>query len=503
MRPEKRPGEQPAAAADVGARVQRAGRPLPFAYKLTLAITALVVVGMALLGMAAVNNLVQVLDEQTELLGETLAKEAAEAAKEYLLADDLLGLNTLVGNLTRQTTVVGAVVYSRSGEAVASAGLVPTQTPGTESPSPDELGTARAFSWKSPGTVTTPVRSFVAPVWFQDLLVGEAMVTLNRRTAKNAENEAIYTLAAATALLATLAAVAVFMLGRQISRPIDHLVEASRAFDAGDYDYRIRERRHDEIGKLFASFNTMAEGLLQKNQVEQALSRFVSPAVASQLMANLGQVELEGRYVTASVMFTDMVGFTSLSERVSPQELAQTLNEYLPYINRASRLCHGTVDKYTGDGAMVLFGVPEIDEDHCYNAVCCALLFRRAVEHLNEQRAVSRKEPIRFRFGLNCGEMLAGTMGSEERMQYTVVGDTVNLAARLCGAADLNQIVVGADFLDQPMLQQRVISRPHKSIFLRGKAHPVETYIIEGLAAPWHELLEYRARELLEAPEQT
>jgi adenylate cyclase len=161
------------------------------------------------------------------------------------------------------------------------------------------------------------------------------------------------------------------------------------------------------------------------------------------------------------------------------------------------------VDKYTGDGAMVLFGVPEIDEDHCYNAVCCALLFRRAVEHRNQQRALTRQEPIRFRFGLNCGEMLAGTMGSEERMQYTVVGDTVNLAARLCGAAELNQIVVSAEFLDQAMLQQRVVSRPHKSIFLRGKAHPVETYIIEDLAAPWRELLEYRIRELLAGPVPT
>jgi adenylate cyclase len=276
-----------------------------------------------------------------------------------------------------------------------------------------------------------------------------------------------------------------FALGKQITVPIDELVDASRAIGKGVYTKRFKERRTDEIGQLMNAFNDMAEGMLEKSQVQNALSRYVSPGVAQEILSNLDVVELGGKSIDATVLFADIVGFTQIAEKMKPEELVSILNVYITLNTNACELNNGTVDKYMGDGVMLVFGAPQPDEDHAFHAVSCALLIQRLIEHENEQRREKGLFPVQFRIGANSGKMLAGNMGSRERMEYTVVGDTVNLASRLCGIANKGQIVVSRDMYMVPGVKERVLAGEYQSIQLRGIKDPVSTYLVEDLMADW------------------
>lgn len=147
---------------------------------------------------------------------------------------------------------------------------------------------------------------------------------------------------------------------------------------------------------------------------------------------------------------------------------------------------------------MLVFGAPQPDENHRFHAVSCALLIQRLVAHENGQREKLGLFPVKFRIGINSGTMLAGNMGSRERMEYTVVGDTVNLASRLCGIANSGQIVIPKDLYLHPNTSGRVLAGAYQSIRLRGIREPVSSYLVEALAADWQSVIDEQFKQLIE-----
>jgi adenylate cyclase len=214
-------------------------------------------------------------------------------------------------------------------------------------------------------------------------------------------------------------------------------------------------------------------------------------------MANLDQIKLGGKHVNGSVLFADIVGFTSLSEQLPADEVASLLNEYFTYISMATDLYHGTIDKYMGDCAMIVFGVPDEDPDNKFHAVACAVMIQQLVNRLNAIRIKNNKVAIHFRIGVNSGTMLAGNMGSSQRMQFTVVGETVNLASRLHTVAGADQVIITEHLYKSRNIQSRIQAYSHKSIKLRGIAEPVSTYIVTNLAAGYQSTIDAQITEIL------
>ena len=173
------------------------------------------------------------------------------------------------------------------------------------------------------------------------------------------------------------------------------------------------------------------------------------------------------------------------------------LNRYFSLITYACVMNHGIVDKYMGDGVMLVFGAPEADKDHAFHAISCALLMQKLIEYENSQREAAGQHPVRFRVGINTGSMLAGNMGSHERMEYTVVGDTVNLASRLCGITNSGQIVISREMYARDDVTGRVLAGEYQSIRLRGISQPVSTYLVESLTADYQEIIETQFEEIL------
>ncbi|MDH3947990.1 MAG: HAMP domain-containing protein [Gammaproteobacteria bacterium] len=456
----------------------------PISYKLALIITLLISAGMVILGLVIVTNQTQLLRSQINDFGQAVVSQLGESSKELVLSDDILSLMVVISNLGTNESILGAVVYSDNGKILASSGTLPSDNIirlYARSTQVDEQSYSVEWTASTETGESLDAISFIAPIQFQGIVAGHALVTFSKAALDESLRATISAIVAATLLMILLGIVIAFLMGDRLTRPIHRLMDASKAIGNGQYRTQIKERRNDEIGYLTEAFNNMANGLLEKSQVENAFSRFVSSNVAKQIMANLDEIQLGGKHVHGSVLFADIVGFTSLSEKLSPDEVANILNEYFTYISMASQLYRGTIDKYMGDCAMVVFGVPDEDPEHKFNALACAVMIQKLVARINATRVRDGKTPIHFRIGVNSGTMLAGNMGSNERMQYTVVGETVNLASRLHTFADKDQIVITEHLYNDSDIKWRILARRHESIKLRGIATAVSTYLVNDV----------------------
>ena len=287
-------------------------------------------------------------------------------------------------------------------------------------------------------------------------------------------------------ILLGLAALAIgalltFLLTRQIINPLTELADAAGQMADGNLSMRVAKSSDDEIGQLASAFNEMATGLQEREWLRDMFGRFVSQEVADAIRS--GQVVLEGENRLVSVLFCDIREFTDFSERHSPREVVGLLNQFLPLVVQAAQKHGGMVNKFGGDSTLIIYGAPNEVNDDAYKAVVTALEIRNAVKGLNMSLA-KRGETLRVGVGINTGMALAGAVGSMERQEYTVVGNTVNLAARIDG---LNKQFPEHDILISPWTYEALGDHRDKfkmlslgSVQIRGRVEPVEIWAVQG-----------------------
>jgi adenylate cyclase len=218
-------------------------------------------------------------------------------------------------------------------------------------------------------------------------------------------------------------------IARSVSQPVLELAEGAEKIAHGDYQHRVPVREEDELGTLATSFNQMSEGLAERDRVRDLLGKVISPQVATELLQKGMALGGEEREVT--ILFSDLRNFTAISEALPPQETVAVLNNYFTCVAAIVEQQGGVVDKYLGDGLMALFGAPLAHADDADRAMETALEISDALDELNRQWARRGLSPIDLGVGINTDIVVAGNMGSERRLNYTVVGDGVNLASRL------------------------------------------------------------------------
>ena len=226
-----------------------------------------------------------------------------------------------------------------------------------------------------------------------------------------------------------LSLVAARRISRQVTRPVLRLAEGVHNIQQGHYDQSVPVEQQDEIGELATAFNTMARGLLERDRVRNLLGKVVSPAVAEKLLAT--NIELGGEECEVTIVFSDIRNFTGLSEHRSPQDLLSILNLYLTRVSGVVEANGGVVDKYIGDAMMALFGAPLRHDDDPSRAIMAARQMGEALEDLNRSFEQQGLPQLEVGIGINTAVVVAGNMGSQARLNYTVIGDGVNLASRL------------------------------------------------------------------------
>ncbi len=240
---------------------------------------------------------------------------------------------------------------------------------------------------------------------------------------------------AAVAMLASLGLI--LFVSRGLSGPVSALTEATREIAAGNYAVRVPVRTRDEVGLLGQAFNQMSADLAQRERYRSVLNAVADPAVASRLLKEENR-ELGGAQKKVSVLFCDIRGFTALSEKMPAPAVIELLNHHMTAMTRVAYAHGGTVDKFVGDMIMVLFGAPESALDDIPRAVRCALAMHETRSRLNQDAAL----PLEIGIGVTTGLVVAGCMGSDQRLSYTVIGHRVNLAARLCALAGAGQTII-------------------------------------------------------------
>jgi adenylate cyclase len=224
---------------------------------------------------------------------------------------------------------------------------------------------------------------------------------------------------------------------------------------------------------LRASHEALRE---QQDLIKQTFSRFVAGPIVEALLKNPGQVKLGGQLQQVTVMFADLQGFTTLSEHTGPEELLQLLNSYHTFMVDIVLKYGGTIDKFLGDGLMTLYNTPVEQEDHVARAVKTALHIQDELHWFTRDIPEERRTAINF--GIHTGTAIVGNVGSENLMDFTAVGDTVNIAARLQGIADNGEILVTTEVYEAT--QEFVFGRSRGEISVKGRREAVEAYQISN-----------------------
>jgi adenylate cyclase len=273
-----------------------------------------------------------------------------------------------------------------------------------------------------------------------------------------------------------------FWLSSRASRPLTELKRTLGLIAAGDLKAHADVGSNDEFGQVAESVNAMAAGLAERDRVKSAFARYVSQQVMDTVLSSNSADLLRGNRRRISVLFSDIRGFSKMSERMAPEKVVQLLNEYFELMVEVIFHNHGTLDKFMGDGLMAIFGAPENDPYQEENALKAAVQMQQETAKLEEKWSLEGIH-IRIGIGIHSGPAIVGTIGSSRRMEYTAIGDTVNVASRLEAATK----ELGANILISEHTyygaKGAFAFKSMGTINIRGREEPLTVYALEDHAA--------------------
>jgi adenylate cyclase len=282
-----------------------------------------------------------------------------------------------------------------------------------------------------------------------------------------------------TIIVLSAVIIIIYFFGKKLTRPIIRLLGATKKIKNGDYNVRIRPASHDEIGELTNAFVEMGKGLEEREKIKTTFGKFVNPEIVERLTKGK-ELKLGGDRKIAVIMFTDIRDFTSISENLEPEEVVEFLNSYLTKMVECVDRTGGIVDKFIGDAIMAEWGILVSRGNDTENAINSALMMRKALQEFNRIRADKKMPLIKMGCGINTGPVLSGQIGSEDRMEITVIGDAVNLASRI---EALNK-PFGTDIIiskDSYNLVKDIFAVEKMSpILVKGKEEPQQIYAVLG-----------------------
>jgi adenylate cyclase len=447
--------------------------------KLSLLITLLIVLSVLVVGNFLLNQAEQSLTAEITKRGLTIAKDLAASAKNPLVTHDELTLNLIVRDALRDEDVSYVIFVDDDNKIVAHGDLnlvgKLVERPNQLKPLGGEL-LVQTYADTRGGRII----DFAVPLEFSKVRIGALYLGFSdraiRQTIAKARNQTIWI--SAVMILGGIAGA--IILAIVMTRPIFKLAQGTKAVAAGSFDIALPITSRDEIGDLTQSFNEMARSLLEKEKIKHAFSSYVARQVVDEILKHPDDIMLSGERREVSVIFCDMRGFTTLAEKLPPEEVVMGLNEFYSLMIDTTIKNDGTINKFLGDAVMAIFGAPVAYPDHCFRAVKTALAMQAGVAALSAKRVMEGREPIAVGIGISAGEAVAGTVGTESQMEYTVIGDKVNLAARLESNAKPGQILVSDHTYRQ--VADKVDARCLGPMSVKGKEEEITVFEILGLS---------------------
>jgi adenylate cyclase len=460
---------------------------VPVFWQMLLAITIVLCLSAGILWAYVQLNFNDLMQKQTDTFANTISQQAANSAAEMLMADDYLALSSMIENLVRASDNILSISIQDDANNTVALALNPTLE----------------LALESPGTLKTHINSehsssdYLADIMFHEVKAGTIQLSIDNSAISESLSTTLQALGIILIGIVFLAISSSIFIAKKLTRSLKQLQATTEQVALGNLYPTLPKAHNNEVGDLIKSFEHMLQGLRDKKSIEKKFNSFISKDIAKDILSDLNQQKKPLKRVNGSVLFVDIVGFTQLSESQSPQKIADILNQYYSLLHQVSKLYWGSVDNYIGDGAMLTFGVHANNPKHTINAISAAKVFIRLTKALNQQRLKNELPKLHFRLGMNCGDMLAGAIGDEERMQFTISGDVVNVAARLCDLATPNKLMISECVYQHSACHELLITEPSENINIKGKTNPINCFTVVGLVPQFNRLLMQQENELI------
>lgn len=321
------------------------------------------------------------------------------------------------------------------------------------------------------------IGAFVKSSFWGTVLLAQTPLSIVNEPAQEVQRKAIFI----SGIVLSFALFAVFLFSLTLSKPIEVLADLIKEIPKGNFNISARKKvkSHDEVGDLAEAFDHMTEGLKERDKVKNLFNKFHGSSVTENLLQQ--EVSVGGTRKEVTVFFSDIRGFTKFSEGHTPEEVVSMLNEYFAVMVGIINRHGGVVDKFIGDAIMAVWGVPAGSDHDTENALKACLEMRSALFTLNASRRDRGLTEIQIGMGLHAGAAISGTIGSEERMEFTVIGDTVNVTSRIESSTKHFEV----DLLVSDEVFSRLSKPEFEAIFrfdlagdieVKGKSLPLRLY---------------------------
>ena len=265
-----------------------------------------------------------------------------------------------------------------------------------------------------------------------------------------------------------------WLLARAFEQPLVEMKTAVQGIQQGSLEPKLAATSTDELGHLAEGINHMAQGLREKEFMKETFGKVVAPAVRDHLLK--GNLQLGGEMRVATVLFCDLRGFTALSEKLTPAQVVEMLNVHFDTMSRCIEDEGGLINKFIGDAIMAIYNVPLPYADHASRAYRSALRMLESLSAMNASFAARSLPPLKIGIGLHTGEVLAGNIGSASRLEYTVIGDTVNVASRIEGLCKETGRPLLISEATAAEMQQEALLQVIGEFPIRGREKPIRIY---------------------------
>ena len=445
---------------------------IPIWFQIFAAIMVIIITTISVPSFFILSHQKEKLYKQTVEIGKVSINYFTNNASIPLLEDNILRLNSLIKDASHVEGILYAIIIDHNQTIKAHSDINKIGKTFEMFPKTEDVrreGDLTYFNFFS--TSGEHVLNLTRPILFKEKELGKVYVGVSIDFIEKLIHKERLAIIVITIFILLFGSGIALLLGIRFSRPISNLVLATREIGLGNYQHKIILARNDELGSLATAFNRMGEELWKNALMQKSFGKYIGSEVLEMIMADPESDWLKGHRNEATIVFVDIRGFSSFSEINEPEEIVEKLNEYFEIATQSIQNHGGYVDKFIGDAVLGVFGVPVYHKDHAERAVRSAAHMQKEFLKRQENGNVLLQA---VGIGINSGVVVSGNIGSQDRMEYTVIGDSVNLAAHLYRLANPGEIIISKSVYSK--IKEMVQADPLPSQNIKGKTEPVETF---------------------------
>lgn len=445
---------------------------IPIWLQLTIAVAMIIMFMVVTLSLGMLNRQRSQLYDQSVKIGMVSLNYFANNAPIPLLEGNIVSLNQLLKESTSVEGILYAFIINNEGVIQAHSEVNEIgrlYEPIFQKQNLIQENVITHFNYDLPSGEN--VLNLIRPIEYRGKQLGEVHVGISMDFIEDVIRQETKTIFKMSFFILFVGILVALYLGIRFSMPIAKLVEATGEISNGNFKHKVYLRRKDELGNLAEAFNHMSDELWTKSLMKESFGKYVGQEILEMILKSPEKKWLKGQKNKATVIFADIRGFTAYSERTPPERVVEELNEFFEIATDIIQKHKGYVDKFIGDAVLGVFGVPVYYSDHEKKALKACM----EMQQIFKETAVSGNRLLNLvGISVNSGLVVSGNIGSQSKMEYTVIGDTVNMASRMNSLAKPNEVIISKAIFDKLGDELETLAMPPSAV--KGKTKRVQTY---------------------------